>query len=120
MSKLQLSIGLCLLLGVVGRAPSAWSQEVKHAYSVDQCRADQRLWQAKLEIVEGFPAVSAKELAVWVKEMGECQKIDPALREAYARTRCEAIGAQAIRLFRFIQRHNLIDQYFAEDAQGKR
>lgn len=120
MRKLRLNIGLCLLLGLEGIATPVRAQEAKHAYTVEQCRADQRLWLAKLEIVNGFPAVSAKELAVWVVEMGECQKIDPARREPYARTRCEAIDAQATRLFRFIERHNLFGQYLDEDAQGKR
>src|SRR3974390_2741115 len=87
MSKPRLNIGLCLLLGLVGITTSVRANQKKHAYTVEQCRADQRLWLAKLEIVRGFPASSAKELAVWVAEMGECQKTDPALREAYARTR---------------------------------
>src|SRR5262249_29179002 len=52
-------------VGIVG------SQEVKHAPTVEQCRADQRLWLSKLEQVNDKPdpiwPVSFKELMKWVK-----------------------------------------------------
>lgn len=96
--------------------------QVKHAPSIEQCRADQRLWQSKLNAVESFTEVGAKELVGWGTEMGECLEVDPSpiFQKAYADTRADTTAVQAIRMFHFIDRHNLFEQYLAEDAQGKR
>jgi hypothetical protein len=44
MSKLRLSIRLCLLLGLVGAAQAARSQEVKHPPTVEQAQQYEQFW----------------------------------------------------------------------------
>jgi hypothetical protein len=121
MCKLRLSIGIGLLLGLVGTAPSAWSQEVHHAPTVEQCRADQRLWMDRLEqtAFNAIANVSYPELTQWRDEMFECQSVDPTSKFLYYNTSGEIKVELVDRLRGFIRRHNLYDQFLAEDAQGK-
>lgn len=58
---------------------SIQAQEVKHAPTVEQCRADQRLWMSKLEQPNraGTANVSFDHLLAWVVEMGDCLDVDP-------------------------------------------
>jgi hypothetical protein len=120
MSNLHLSIGLCLLLGLIANAPSAWSQEVKHAPTVEQCRADQQLWLDKVENNSIVELVSYTELDDWALEMADCRSVDPARHAEYDNTESEITFRQDIRLEHFLRRHNLWGQFIAEDAQGKR
>jgi hypothetical protein len=56
----------------------------------------------------------------WAKEMSECEKVDPELHNRYYNTLGEASSEQIIRLENFLDRPHLWDQFYAEDAQGKR
>jgi hypothetical protein len=99
------------------------AQEVKHAPTVEQCRADQRLWLAKLEQDpprSGTANVSYNELNAWTIEMMDCESVDPASAKGYYNTLGEATSEQALRAEGFLHRHNLYGQFLAEDAQGKR
>jgi hypothetical protein len=111
-----------LLVLVLVSVSTGGSQEVKHAPTVEQCRADQRLWLSKLEQTgtDGTADVGYKELFGWAKEMSECEKVDPELHNRYYNTLGEASSEQIIRLENFLDRHHLWDQFYAEDAQGKR
>jgi hypothetical protein len=66
-----------VLMGFMGLF-FAWktqAQEVKHAPTVEQCRADQRLWLDKLEntseTIEDY-----RTLGQWAHEMHECESVD--------------------------------------------
>jgi hypothetical protein len=111
-----LSLALCACSPVLN------AQEVKHAPTVEQCRADQKLWLSKEEEANraGIDPVSYKELDGWEREMFECEKVDPDLHNSYYNTLGEANSEQITRLEHFLRRHNLYDQFIAEDEQGKR
>jgi len=106
-------------------------QEVPHAPTVEQCRADQKLWfsklsdDAKAEEAEGARepvahSVSFRQLNFWSLEMHECAKIDPESSDLYYKTSDDAVVTANNRLVHFLDRHNLLSQFLAEDAQGKR
>jgi hypothetical protein len=113
---------LWLLVLVLVSFNSLGSQEVKHAPTVEQCRADQKLWLSKLEEPNdaGTSNVSFNELSAWGTEMGDCATVDPSLSSRYRNTETEAAYGRLTRLENFISRHKLIDQFIAEDLQGKR
>jgi hypothetical protein len=97
------------------------AQEVKHAPTVAQCRADQKSLFAKLEAPNGVGVanVSYDELEGWGYEMSDCIAVDPEFTKEYYNTLAEAATGQLIRMERFLDRHNLWGQFGAEDAQGK-
>jgi len=98
------------------------SQEVQHAPTVEQCRADQRLWLSKLEQPNGAGVanVSYNELDDWVSEMIDCHHVDPAFDILYFNTAGEASATMLSRVENFLKRHNSYGQFIAEDKQGKR
>jgi hypothetical protein len=98
------------------------SQEVQHAPTVELCRADQKLWLSKLEEPgnTSLANVTFYELNGWSKEMSDCEKVDPEFHFRYYNTLGEANSEQVLRLTDFLRRHNLWDQFIAEDLQGKR
>jgi hypothetical protein len=97
------------------------SQEVKHA-PVDkrtQCRADQRSWLSTLN--KNATSVSFKELYGWHHAMLTCGlTVDPQFQRDYLTVVALIDSEQATRLEAFVRRHNLYDQFIAEDEQGKR
>lgn len=95
------------------------NQEIKHALTVAQCQADQRLWLAELE--DNFQKLP--EMSVIVKQNGEmqdCERVDPDNRVKYYNTQEEASEVAESRLINFVSRHNLWAQFYAEDSAGKR
>ena len=84
-----------VLLSVVGKSAT---QEVKHAPTVEQCQADQRLWLSKLEDSKGagVTLVAFRELTGWQHEMYECRSVDPQHRNeyenVYAESNSEKVG----------------------------
>ena len=113
---------LWLLLLMVIPLQLIHSQELKHAPTVAQCRADQRLWLSPLEQfgINGVTNVSYKELSAEMSEMVNCANIDPVWGPQYTNTLEEISAVQLSRVENFFHRHNLYDQFLAEDAQGKR
>ena len=94
------------------------SQEVQHAPTVEQCRADQRLWLTEAQ--ETYVPAPFMELHNRNKEMIQCETVDPYESNHYYNTLGETNAEKVIRLHDFIDRHNLGSQFVAEDAQGKR
>ena len=84
--------------------------------------ADQKLWLSKLlqPYDAGVATVPYKELGGWAEEMLACLDLDTARQGWYFETRSVTNLRQIMRLQDFIKRHNLWDQFIAEDAQGKR
>ena len=114
---------LWLLLLMVIPLQLVHSQAVQHAPTVEQCRADERSWISKLEqepLPSGIANVSIQELQAWKNEMADCLKVDAAFQVQYLSTISEADAGQLTRLQHFLKRHDLLDQFLAEDAQGKR
>ena len=106
---------MCLLF-----AERAHLQEVKHAPTIEQCHADQRLWLSKLESEPSIVSVSFKELHGWLGEMMECKSVDQPSRDLYYNVAAEISSEQLLRMQYFLDRHHLYDQFVAEDTQGKR
>ena len=81
MSKfLNMLVKVVLLVGLSACSPLLNAQtQVKHALTVEQCRADQKLWLAKMEQSNGAAAdnVSFNELNAWASEMLDCLDVDP-------------------------------------------
>jgi len=100
---------------------SIHAQEVKHAPTVEQCRADQKLRLSRLEEPggAGVAYVTYNELSGWSSEMLQCAEVDSRLESRYANTMGEINAEQLLRVQRFLNRHNLFNQFIAEDAQGQ-
>ena len=114
---------IVLLVGLGACSPHLNAQtQVQHAPTVEQCRADQKLWISKLEqepVGAGVANVSFNELNAWTLEMRDCQTVDPEFRWQYYSTQGEARIYQLARVGYFLDRHNLHGQFIAEDAQGQ-
>jgi hypothetical protein len=110
------------LLPILALIPfnSLASQEVQHAPTVEQCRADQRLWLSEIESNHGSDGLAFYELTGRWVEMFECQKVDPERHFSYYNTFSEIDSEQERKLEDFLRRHKLYGQFIAEDAQGKR
>jgi hypothetical protein len=52
--------------------------------------------------------------------MNQCRAVDRQHYSDYYGTEAEAQAVAAAREFNFIRRHDLLDQFLAEDAAGKR
>ena len=75
-----------LLVFVLVSFNSLSSQEVKHAPTVEQCRADQRLWHDKVEFRESeLPDYDT--LSNWELELWDCTTVDRDNRSPTSRRR---------------------------------
>jgi hypothetical protein len=100
-------------------AGTAHVQEVQHAPTVEQCRADQRLWFDKLEnTTETLPTYHT--LRGWSDEMGDCEHVDPENKLRYYNVVGEIAGERTVRFVDFLTRHELYDKFIEEDEAGKR
>ena len=99
-----------------------YSQQVKYALTVEECRAEQTLWVSRLDAPNdaGTVNVNDNDLNDWSLRMLLCGSVDPELRWQYYNTQRELSQIQTTRLIRFLIRHTLYGQFLAEDAQGKR
>ena len=111
---------LLLLLVIPIPYQSIDAQKVKHAPTVKQCRADQQLWLSKLEEpgTTSRANVSYLELVKWDMETDDCVDVDPNFELRYRQTQCKTGAERLNRFFHFIDRHNLLDQFIAEDEHG--
>jgi hypothetical protein len=107
---------------------STYALEVKHAPTVDQCRADQKLWFSKLDpgadivgtAADPLANVSFRELNGWLQEMIDCHIVDPEFSVEYNNNAGEIAGEKFSRVEHFLQRHHLYGQFRVEDVQGNR
>ena len=105
-----------LLVLVVVSFNSLGSQEVKHSpTTVDECRADERLWES----MKDNETVSFRELSDLGADLFYCMHVDPEWKNVYDLAVGTIDATQLKRLLNFLHRHNLYDQFLAEDAQGK-
>jgi hypothetical protein len=96
------------------------NQQIKHALTVEQCRADQRLWMSKLQNEAIVNKIDYKEFNDWFLELEDCRDVDPDNGIIYFSTSMGVINRQLKRTENFIMRHNLWNQFLAEDTQGCR
>jgi len=92
---------------------------VKHAPTIEQCRADQRLWVAKLEHTTAFMPETIDALTGWTDEMYDCMSVDPENRIRYYNVTGEIWAAKSRRLVNFLLRHDLYDKFIEEDSAGR-
>jgi hypothetical protein len=64
--------------------------------------------------------INYQELDGWAQEIFVCHNVDPEHDGQYFNTAGEIAALEVRRLRNFLLRHNLWDQFLAEDAQGKR
>lgn len=92
-----------------------------HAPTVEQCRADQRLWNRQLtDGTEIIKSLTYYQLNDRMGEMADCVAVDDERAAIYAMTSGRFNAQQMIRLRDFVKRHELYQQFIAEDAAGKR
>ena len=98
--------------------------QIEHAPTVEQCRADQRLWLSKLEDapidVARTNLPSFDTIGAWSREMNDCKTVDPENKYRYYNVFAEIQAEQLFRAIHFLQRHNLDGNFIREDAEGKR
>lgn len=96
------------------------SQLGKPTLTLEQCRADQQLWLSRLESPPGVDSIAYMELGKWWHEMHECDVSDPDNHDHYYNTINEIQAVEQLRLVDYLDRHELLLQFFEEDAAGKR
>jgi hypothetical protein len=96
----------------------AVGQEVQHAPTVAQCQADQRLWGHALAHPENLPDFVALEERA--SEMVDCGRVDPQDQPEYELTAATIYAQIEARMLHYLQRHNMLADFKAEDAAGKR
>jgi hypothetical protein len=115
-----------VLLALLGFGSVAFTQDsVKHAPSIEQCKADRAVWFSKLQLSVGTGATGKLDegidtLLAWQDEMGECMEVDKQNRALYINTLAGIRDEMGIRYMHFIERHHLSEQFNAEDAAGNR
>ena len=135
MIKLRLSIGLCLLLGLVAKAPAVQAQEIQHAPTVDQCTADEKLWGSydvqneyqeaeSRHLRDGIPnhtdiaRLSILQLTSRGKEMNDCARVVTA--QPFLDVANFYLSVVEDRYSSFVKRHGLMKQMVKEDVEGQR
>jgi len=116
-SRMKSSIYVCAVLLCL--TVTSFSQD--HAPTVEQCRSDQRLWQSQLDNasqeISKLPFLTLTDRG---HEMADCIVVDGDSWQSYSHTSVALHIQQSRRLMHFLERHNLLKQFLAEDAAGKR
>ena len=91
-----------------------------HAPTTQQCQADQRFWFGQVDTPAEISKLSFRELQQRAEEMHKCNAVDAANVHYYQATRELLHFEQMHRLEHFLERHNLMGKFLAEDDAGKR
>ena len=120
---------LVLLVGIPMTA------QVEHAPTTEQCRADADAWgvpsklspvpneyqfRNHLRDVAKNPDIAAEKLDVRIEELSMCMRMVPAQSFRYEQGSRAYTIAEYSRMAAFVSRHNLLNQFYQEDDQGKR
>jgi hypothetical protein len=110
----------------------------QHAPTADVCRADRAFWDIKQERMDYFNQATRqiddntiqnnnpvakmpfKEINLRMREMSVCLSVDEQNALKYSNLADFYSSVQKDRYRRFIQRHDLMAQFFDEDAAGMR
>lgn len=116
---MQVRAAICALFLFL--AVSSLAQD--HAPTVEQCRADQRLWSSvhdEYALKDAVSKLSVQTLKQRSHQMNDCFAVDSENGRDYFGL-VAAYGLELGRRYKnFIDRHNLMAQFLAEDAAGKR
>jgi hypothetical protein len=82
-------------------------QETKHAPTVEQCRADGKLWLSQFESSEDESRIDVPTLSSRLKVMIDCKSVDPEKKTLYRDVGSLILSAQAVRMQAFLFRHGL-------------
>lgn len=117
---MKLNVTLCLFL--LSLITSLFGQD--HAPTVEQCHADQRLWSSVMQDEHTFENAVSKLSVQTLKqrsdEMRDCFAVDSENGHSYFVLVAAYATELSGRYKNFIDRHNLMAQFLAEDAAGKR
>lgn len=92
-----------------------------HAPTVEQCRADQHLWSDQLQNDrDEISKLSFRQITGRSEEMADCISVDRERAMHYSIAVAGFSEHLMSRMYNFIKRHELLDQFKAEDAAGKR
>jgi hypothetical protein len=94
-------------------------QTVPHAPSVAECRADSAKWAAdaiRAGNGEMFPALTVEQLQNMNHELADCASVDKPRTDDCFGTGTLVTQAILWRYVQFVRKHNLVDQFIAEDA----
>jgi hypothetical protein len=132
---LLLAVGFVIpVAGHIEHAPPAAIQ-IEHAPTPEQCKADADAWgiptasvlfrsEAEFDRLSAATAlnrnVSAKTLDARMKQLGQCTQTDKAQDTRYSEANRAYAIASLLRFANYMKRHNLTEQFFAEDEQGQR
>jgi hypothetical protein len=115
--KIAILLAVILLPGIANPAQ-------EHAPTAEQCDADQRLWVSQLPDVGNL---AYKEVEAREAEMTSCGlTMNSNTEQGFLKAKSyESVSSRyraemGARLSSFLHRHNLVDQFFAEDTAGKR
>jgi hypothetical protein len=104
-----MKLGLALLL-FAATAANLHAQAT-HMPTVAQCQADVRSWSSGVQTAKPFT-----ELSTEAAEMVLCKRVDPPNAVLYEASHGILAIVISGRAFRFIKRHNLVEQFEQEDA----
>jgi hypothetical protein len=115
---MKASIRVCAVV-MLFLVANSFSQN--HAPTVEQCRADQRLWQSQIdEMPKEISKVLFQTLTDRGHEMADCIVVDGSYWQSYSHTAVALHIESSRRLMHFLERHKLLKQFLAEDDAGKR
>jgi hypothetical protein len=110
--------------------PAKSQDQIEHAPTPEQCRADAAAWDipehlifehdAFEKLVNMHSDASARVLDARRAELAECEKTDRMHATRYSLGATAYVVAEMIRLGDFMHRHNRMDEFYKEDDQGKR
>jgi hypothetical protein len=134
---LALLLSVCFVIPVAGQIDHASlvASQIEHAPTPDQCRADADAWgiptpallvntEQQFALFSNATAhdasLTANMLDARMKELSQCMRTDKVNSMRYAEANRAYAIAQLVRMASFMKRHNLTEQFRAEDEQGQR
>jgi hypothetical protein len=120
MNRKALKAALIVVAMIACRNVTSAQDSTPSVPTVDQCKADETAWMAKLEADHGTDDVTAGTLTDWETEMTQCRTVDPANDQDYSNASNESVDQIGVRLLDFLDRHALTQLFYEEDKAGKR
>jgi len=104
-------------------ASVAWGQDIQHAPTAEQCKADMAVWKGQSK--EGIESLPINTLLLRADEMTDCNRVLRDVQDrdgAWWASDLRAVYEQhsLLRAKNFINRHGFGHQFIDEDAKGAR
>jgi hypothetical protein len=113
-------VALILLTTSVPLSSANGEQTIEHAPTTEQCHADQKVWLSEVDDQSAIDRESFHTLDQRVAEMSQCEQVDSRNKAQYYITAAATRSEQSSRMANYLNRHNLFEQFIAEDTAGKR